>query len=431
MVERSPESGPRKPKRKPRRAAADPETRAVFLDGARIAEEFGRAPGWFLFLSHRSVEVWAMTRPQERRGLFTARSHAERVAELTLLDVPAAAHRPLSVITRMVGAPERADPYDVAGACRALATWAAEQEKFATALLFAEAALLAVPGDARVMYEAGRYARQGAAYAVADRWLSMAADEARWKADWKTYCLAVGALGTMHRKRGKYRVARRFHQRCLRAAQENQLPEIEARAMHELFTVAAESGDVEEAEKWALGALKLYPLGHERLAVLAHDVAFMWLEQGRFERALRVFQGVLPHIVEPSERVLVLSSIARAAAVCGGKAEFEERTREVEGMIASAVAVENGAQALLDLAHGAVALGQWDLAAGTAERAFAVARARGEGKVQLSAEAVMEAARNEQTVSQWQASKHAERERMRDEMLAMILDMLRDPADPD
>lgn len=399
MIQRAHDSDPDKPKRKKRTAAPHPgdegQARAVFLDGALIAEEFGRTPGWFLFLTHRSVQVWAMARAKDRGGLFTVRAHAERMAELMLLDVDAELRRPLLVLTDLIADPERADPARVAGACRQVAAWAAGRERFDTALLFAEVAALILPGDARVLYETGRYARQGASYHAAAKWLGAALEVGRKTEDWESYCLAVGGLGVMHQKRGNLRLARRFHMRCLRAAEKHELPVVAGEAAHDLFIVAAEMEKPGEAERWARMALRRYKVGHPRVAVLAHDIAFSWLEQGKFAQALRVFQAVLPYIAMPAERVLVLSSIARAAAESGARAEFEGRTREVEAMIGSAAATENGAQALLDLARGAIALQQWDLAERTAERAFAVAGQRGEGKVRLEAEEVVAAARKE------------------------------------
>lgn len=403
MIQRAHDSDPDKPKRKKRTATPDSgdegQARAVFLDGALIAEEFGRTPGWFLFLTHRSAQVWAMARAKDRGGLFTVRAHAERMAELMLLDVDAELRRPLLVLTDLLADPERADPARVAGGCREVAAWAAGREKFDTALLFAEVAALILPGDARVLYETGRYARQGASYHAAAKWLGAALEVGRKTGDWESYCLALGGLGVMHQKRGNLRLARRFHMRCLRAAEKHELPVVAGEAAHDLFIVAAEMEKPVEAERWARMALQRLKAGHPRLPMFAHDLAFFWFQRGDHVSALRVFQALLPHFSRPAERILVLSSIARAAGSVGQKREFEMSSQETLAMVESAAAIELAAQSLLDLARGAADLRQWDLAERSARRAFEVARQRKEGKVQIEAEELVSRVERERSQS--------------------------------
>jgi tetratricopeptide (TPR) repeat protein len=375
-------------------------------------DEFGGKTGWFLFLSHRSVEVWAGARPAERKGLFTARSYVERTSELAMLDVEPEVRAALHVVTEMIGNPARADAYDVCAACRAIAAWAAGLERFDTARLFSEAAAMVVPNDARLLYEAGKYARQGANYPAAKRLLSLTLEVARRRADWGSYCRALSSLGIMHQRRGNFRTARRYHFRCYRIARKRKVADVAGEAAHDLFTVAAEFGDSTVAEEWACLALDAYLTGHPRLLMLAHDVAFFWFERGDYAKALSVFQALLPRFTKPSERVLVLSSIARCASILGASAEFDSSSSETLAMVESAAAIELAAQSLLDLAHGAAQLKQWDLAERTARRALDVARQRGEGRVQLEAEAVLDSAHRARTVELGVAHGHSSDQRL-------------------
>ena len=129
------------------------------------------------------------------------------------------------------------------------------------------------------------------------------------------------------------------------------------------------------------------------LPALAHDVAYFWLENGHFARALPVFEAVLPHIARSADRVRVLADVARAAAGAAREevftAAWEEAMREVERPDAE----EGAAQALLDLAHGAAMLRSWGKAERAATRALAAAAERNESRVRLEAEAVLDSVR--------------------------------------
>ena len=70
--------------------------------------------------------------------------------------------------------------------------------------------------------------------------------------------------------------------------------------------IAVDTNQPADALEAARGAFKAYGSAHPRLPVLAHDLAYFWMTRGRFEQALRVFQAVLPHITQPTERLLTV-----------------------------------------------------------------------------------------------------------------------------
>ncbi|HEX8429947.1 MAG TPA: hypothetical protein VF625_01625, partial [Longimicrobium sp.] len=60
---------------------------------------------------------------------------------------------------------------------------------------------------------------------------------------------------------------------------------------------------------------------------------------------------------------------------------------------------EAAARAFLDLAHGAASLGAWDKAESAARDAISVATERGESRIVIAAEALMESARRHSAVA--------------------------------
>ena len=77
---------------------------------------------------------------------------------------------------------------------------------------------------------------------------------------------------------------------------------MQGRALHDLFTIAVETSPPAEAQELARLAFRAYGPRHPKLPALAHDVAYFWMGQGRFEPALEVFRAVMPHLHDPNER---------------------------------------------------------------------------------------------------------------------------------
>ncbi|HEU0054374.1 MAG TPA: tetratricopeptide repeat protein, partial [Longimicrobium sp.] len=216
---------------------------------------------------------------------------------------------------------------------------------------------------------------------------------ARQSGDWQSYALAFSGLGNLYMQRGNFPAARRFHVRALRAARRHSLRQIQGSALHDLFVIAAGSNQKDDAERYARGAFEAYGLDHPRLSILAHDLAYFWMERGHFAPALTVFQALLPHMNRHEDRLVGLANIVRAAAGAGQRRLFEETWDEVWDGLTRNENAENSAQVLLELAHGAAQLGEYERAERAAERAARIARERGESKIQLTAESVQESVR--------------------------------------
>ncbi|HYH83236.1 MAG TPA: hypothetical protein VEX86_25795, partial [Longimicrobium sp.] len=187
--------------------------------------------------------------------------------------------------------------------------------------------------------------------------------------------------------------ARRFHLRALKAARRHSLRSIQGSAQHDLFVIAAGHNHKEEAERYARGAFESYGPEHPRLAALAHDIGFFWMERGHFAPALTVFEALLPHITRHQDRLEALANIVRAAAGAGERRQFEHTWDEVWDGLARDESAENIAAVLLEMAHGAAQLGETERAERAAERAVRTARERGESKTLLTAESVLDSVR--------------------------------------
>src|SRR5690606_15954895 len=101
-------------------------------------------------------------------------------------------------------------------------------------------------------------------------------------------------------------------------------------------------------------------------------------------------------IERPHERLVVLSNLARAAAGAGRAPLFAETWKQV--WAATAVVGPGVAQALLNLAHGASLLGQWDRAEEAATRSAHAAAERGEAQIRFEVESLLEAVRHRRTL---------------------------------
>jgi tetratricopeptide (TPR) repeat protein len=367
---------------------------AEAFEGAGILDEVKGALGLLLWQSLRDVSLWASFEPEERAGIFVAGAEENRLAAVRAAELDVQLEPPLMTIVRMVGAPESARPETVAMACQHIAHWADVQGHSASGISFAQAAALALPGDASYAYAVGRLARRRAEHARAETWFRRAVALARQTGDWTTYALAFSGLGNLYSQRGNVPAARRFHVRALRAARRHSLRQIQGAALHDLFVIVAGGGEgSDDPERYARAAFEAYGADHPRVPALAQDVAYHWILRGQHEPALHVFQALLPHMTRLDERLVVLANVARAAAGAGERKLFEETWDEVWDGLGRSDQLENGAQVLLELAHGAAALGEPERAERAADRASQLAAACSESRVRVEAEDLLESVR--------------------------------------
>ncbi|HEV2733305.1 MAG TPA: hypothetical protein VGV85_00655, partial [Longimicrobiaceae bacterium] len=241
-------------------------------------------------------------------------------------------------------------------------------------------------------YLAGRLARDLAKWDTAETWLEFAVAAAKRRRDRETQALAVLGLGNLYIRQGGYLRARDVHGTALALARRHGLPEIEGKALHDLFVIAVELDDLVEAEALAAAALAAYGPSHANVPALAHDVAYFWLEQGHFAPAASVFRAMLPHFRRTgAQQLRVLANLGRSLAGCGDADGFRAIWSRAWTLVSGLESRATLAPALVDLAEGAGLLGDRERALHAAARALELARDLGETDVLVRAEAVVAA----------------------------------------
>jgi tetratricopeptide (TPR) repeat protein len=359
-----------------------------------ILREVGSEAGVLLWQSYRNVMFWATAEPGERGELFSPAAGPKRLADVSAARLPHELTGPLTTIGTLLSAPEDTPLDPVAEACTAIATWADEERHAATALAFTQAAALAQPRNAVLALRVGQVARTRNEIARAETWFRHAIMISRQVGDWDTYARAYLALGNMAIKRGAFPVAHRMHIKALRASRRKGLPALQGRAAHDLFVVACETSRHAQAEDYARVAFRAYGPEDPGMYKLAHDVAYLWMEQGHFARALPVFEAVRPHFVSPLDRIMLVTNIARASGGVGDREGFRKAWVEANRLAKDPEARPLLPGSMLDLARGAASLGEWDRAEQAAEQALASAKEQRQAKVMFSAETLLDAIRN-------------------------------------
>lgn len=358
-----------------------------------VVEEIPGDLGVVLWRSVRNVVLWARTPADKRASLFDAGAADMRAAELARIGPDAELLAPLSVVVTLLENPGQVEVRRLVNACRRIASWAEGQGALGTALEFTQAAALARPDSAPLAFAVGRLARRRAEYDRAESWYMRAVVQARQAGDWRSYALAFSGIGNMYVRRGNYRVARKAFVRSLRAARRHRIRDVCAMAYHDLYLCQADTGEGATAGPLAEQAFRAYGASHPHLPRLAYDVAYNWVQLGHFHPAARVAETLLPHFGGPTERALVLGLLAWAAGGAGERNVFEDAAHAVEEMMMEMTPIEGFTGALLGTAHGAASLGDHERAMAAAERARELARNRREGRVELAAEAVLDAAK--------------------------------------
>ncbi len=356
-------------------------------EGLHVVNDFQNELGAVLWKSLRSVLLWADAPPTARAGLFSADTVERRQLEIlaVLPEAEFGLQEALEALLPVLSRPEKADSEAIGVACTRIAAWCARNEGVRSALEFTQAASLACPGNGRYALAVGKGARDLAQYSRAEAWYYRAIGLARQARDWETYIRAYLSHGTMLMRRGALPAARRSFVKALRRARRQGLREMEAMTLHDLFVLEERSGNVERALRYASDAVEAYGAAHENLPVLAHDIAYLWLEQARYDHAMSIFMETLQK-VPAKNRPLGLGSIARTAGGLKDRAAFEWARTELD-QLASAPGV---AESWVEVARGALMLGAFDEAREATEIAERVANQRGEGQVRFMATSVLE-----------------------------------------
>jgi tetratricopeptide (TPR) repeat protein len=365
-----------------------------------ILREVGGEVGILLWQAYRNVMFWAAAEQGERGRLFSTEAGSKRQAELAEARISDELAGPLSAIGEMLTAPDSTGGEAVAQACTGIARWAEGQGHLNTALAYTQAASVAAPRNARLALAVGKLARRRNEMARAETWFRHTVMIARQIGDWDSYSRAYIALGNMLVRRGNFPAAHRMHIKALRAARRKGLQQVQGMALHDLFVIATETSRPGNAEEYARQAYRAYGPTHPSVPALAHDVAYFWMNQGHFARALPIFEGVLAHFSDPAVRFVVQAHIARAAGGSGDRTTFRRYWTECIRIAKEPFARAVAADALTELALGASTLNEWDRAEQASSRAIEIAQETGDAKALIRSEAILDAARSGRRIDQ-------------------------------
>ncbi|HEX6751783.1 MAG TPA: tetratricopeptide repeat protein [Longimicrobium sp.] len=379
----------------PTASAHDDPASPAFPTGTTLApdllSELPHDAAFALWQVLRCVELWTAEPEGARREVFD-RAYMERW-ERSLLTGPLEpeARFPLAVVVSELAA-ATAGGGRLPWACVCVADWALGRGARRAGLAFAEAAARTAPQQPRYAWLAGRLLRGHGNARDGERWLRRAHRLAVVQRDWETQARSLTSLGNVCLETGRYPEARGYHSRALRISRRFRLREQEAMALHDLFVIASVEGSRGEAERYARGALEAYGPFDRRIPALAHDLAYSWMEQGYFARALSLFSALRPYFSRPNEELRMVASAGRAAAFGGDRVRFDALRADAEELVPRLETSETLAASLLDLAWGAVALRAWETATELATRAGEVARSRSESDTVVFADLVIAAA---------------------------------------
>ncbi|HEU0014799.1 MAG TPA: tetratricopeptide repeat protein [Longimicrobium sp.] len=375
--------------------------------GADIVRELAPELSLTVWQALRSVLLWAAQEPSARGELWERATMVAWEEELLEAPLDNDLRYPLAVIAGELALGAGADPDRLSRGCVCVTEWALSNGAVCTALAFAEAAAHAWPEHGRYAWLVGRLLRAHGRLRDAELWIRRAVQVAVSTGDWETQTLGLNSLGNVFYERGNYREATSSHVQALRIARRQQLREREGEILHDLFVSTWHTGDLEQAEGYARSALEIYQGGHERLPALAYDIAFSWMSNGYFERALPLLIELSDRFDRQGDQVRVLASSARAAAACGREALFNEYAKRTE-TAAAAVTGHGVAYAMFALGLGAWNLKRWNDASEYLIRALMIAEQRGEADVTSNAEAALSSVRMRQLaeVSQRESSPH-------------------------
>jgi tetratricopeptide (TPR) repeat protein len=364
-------------------------------EGLLVLDDIDGAFGVVLWKALRAVTLWSDSAPADRMELFSAEDRDRRLAEVeTVLhgeDHPA--RESLETLARMMfpgegedGSPSVMEEEEVGLACTRLAAWAEGLGKFRTQIEFLQAAALACPTNPRFALAVMRAARDLAQYSRAEAWFHRSVGLARQARDWDSYTRAYLAHGTMMRRRGALPAARRSYLKALRRASRQGLGEARSMALHDLFVLEEYAGNHEKAQGHAAEAADSYGAGHANLPDLAHDLAVAWLQQGYFDSSLQVLERVQDWVSD-SSRPVALGSLARAYAGVGDEAGYTRYRRELTRIPPG----PGVAEAWVEVARGALLLGNRTEARDAVRRGEDLARTRMEGQIRFMAQSMFDA----------------------------------------
>lgn len=355
------------------------------------------ALGCVLWQRWRDVRLWAAAGKQQTppAHLFVTQSALRRKLHSSAVVEEPAIQGALNTLLQMVGQPHLTERESVCGACLEISEWASDRNLVETALAYAEAAASADPRCAEAAAVAGMACLRvspatGECLDIrASVWLRRAARIARRSKDWEWYIRAHIRLGLLLYQLGEFRAARKMYDRSAWMADWYGRVELAGKAHHDLLAIEGDIGTFDAAFTEAQHALTLYPVRHDRIPFLIHDIAFYaFVRFGFFRAARELISTVWEHIPE-GNRLIINGTFARVSGALHDRAAYESAASRVS--ILAELSQEGATWAHIHIAEGARSLSEWDRAEAYAARALDLALRRRELDAQRTAYTLLDA----------------------------------------
>lgn len=263
---------------------------------------------------------------------------------------------PVAVIAGELARPAEVDPAVLSRACLAVTDWALDREAHGTAVLFAEAAAVVWPNNARLAWICGKIYRERQQFGRAEVWLRRARRVAVWTGDWELQAQAINSLGNLKVRLGDLAGARELLLSAARLAKRKRLRERHAMVLHDLFVVSTYDGRFDEADAYAQQAFSAYGPDHPNLVSLSFDIANLCTRQGQFARALQMLGVLRARFADRDNQLRVVASIARAAGAAGDTESFQRAWTDSWTLVDTGLPDDLRAAAALELGLGAASL---------------------------------------------------------------------------
>lgn len=324
--------------------------------GAVILHEVPDIFALHVFQALRLVFAWAAG-PQVSGPEFDPTELEGWEADvLVATGVDEALWAPVAVIAGELSRPAEVDPEVLSRACLAVTDWALGSDAHGTAVLFAEAAAVVWPNNARLAWICGKIYREQQQFGRAEMWIRRARRVAVWTGDWELQAQAINSLGNIKIHRGDLTAARELLLSAARLAKRKRLRERHAMVLHDLFVVSTYAGRFAEADAYAQQAFSAYGPDHPNLISLCFDIANLCTRQGQFARALQMLGALRARFADRDNQLRVIASIARAAGAAGDAESFQRAWRDSWTLMDAGLPADLRAAAALELGLGAVSL---------------------------------------------------------------------------
>jgi tetratricopeptide (TPR) repeat protein len=200
------------------------------------------------------------------------------------------------------------------------------------------------------------------------------------------YVRAHLGFGRLEAGRTRYRAAAKHYKAAARVAFEEGEEWLSAQTYHDLLALALEEAmmasvtakeysDFSQAREYGKIALERYPKHNERFPAAVHDFVFVLVSENRFRDAMPLLELLMETPIPTYDQVIGWSTLARTAAALGNAARYADAEARVLELAPHYDL--HAASAFVNLAFGARALGDWELAEQYVRRGIAAAATQG------------------------------------------------------